>query len=332
MVESRFAVPILTQGQNSGQDFFLADLLFLAKHGMILGMPYRYRYFPAVEAQKEWGLFVTCAGRGQTDPGAEFPSHEHPDEYYFTWERGRVLGEWQIILVEEGRGEAEIGERRFELGSGSLLVLAPGVWHRYRPDPRTGWSSCWAGFGGDMAGRLVRGAGFGGEGGFHSVAEAPARALFNSAVADILSDGTTRPYAAAARLHTLLAELAEVSRGGESRARREEIVRRAQTLLAEKCGETIDLDALAASLGLPYRTFRHVFTSECGMPPHRWQLRMRLERAKRLLESSDIPVAEIAELLGFRSAWHFAHFFQRETGTSATRWRAARRGGPGGVV
>ena len=61
------------------------------------------------------------------------------------------------------------------------------------------------------------------------------------------------------------------------------------------------------------------------MPPHRYQLLGRLERAKRLLESSDIPVAEIAASLGFRSAWHFAHFFQRETGRSATQHRQNRK-------
>ena len=296
-------------------------------------MPSHHRYFPVNAAQKEWGLYVTCAGRSRSEPGSAFPSHAHPDEYYFSWERGRVRKEWQLVLVEEGRGEAETDGRRLALAPGSLLVLAPGVWHRYRPDPATGWATCWLGFGGDFAGRIAGGAGFGPNGGMRDLSGmAAVRELFDSAAADILRDGQARPCAAAARLHTLLAALAEHPQGGEERPRREEIVRRAQTHIAEHPAEMLDLEALAASFGLPYRTFRHVFAAECGMPPHRWQLHVRLERAKRLLESSDIPVAEIASLLGFRSTWYFAHFFQRETGMSATRYRSSRRGGPEGVL
>ncbi len=285
-------------------------------------MPSHHRYFPVNAAQKEWGLYVTCAGRSRSEPGSAFPSHAHPDEYYFSWERGRVLKEWQLVLVEEGRGEAETDGRRLALAPGSLLVLAPGVWHRYRPDPATGWATCWLGFGGDFAGRIAGCAGFGPNGGMRDLSGmAAARELFDSAAADILRDGQARPCAAAARLHTLLAALAEPLRCGEEHPRREEIVRRAQAHIAEHSAETLDLEALAASFGLPYRTFRHMFTAECGMPPHRWQLRVRLERAKRLLASSDIPVAEIASLLGFRSTWYFAHFFQRQTGRSATQYR-----------
>ena len=277
----------------------------------------RHRYFPAGAAAKAWGLYVTCAGRSRTKPGAEFPSRAHPDEYYFTWERGRVLGEWQLVLVEEGRGEAELRGRRFALEAGSLLALPPGVRHRYRPDPATGWRTLWIGFGGDMASRLAEG------GPPVRTASGRLRERFYETVAFAFANGLGRPRATAAALHALAAAVAEDVPDGAAGARtsREDVVRRAQAILAERCAEIVDFEALAGSLGLPYRTFRHLFAAECGVPPHRYQLLVRLKRAKRLLESSDLPVSEIAASLGFRSAWHFAHFFQRETGRSATRWR-----------
>ena len=58
-----------------------------------------FRYYPITPAQKSWGLYVTCIGHNTTPPGAVFPSPEHPNEYYFTWKIGRVLNEWQIILL-----------------------------------------------------------------------------------------------------------------------------------------------------------------------------------------------------------------------------------------
>ena len=290
-------------------------------------MQSHHRYFSASASLKAWGLYVTCAGRSRSEPGVDFPSRAHPDEYYFSWERGRVLREWQLVLVEEGRGEVEFRDRRLALAKGALLSLPPDCWHRYRPDRATGWTTRWIGFGGDMAARLMGAAGFCAAGDVRDLSGSRhMRNLFGATVAVVVESGTEQPYTAAARLYAQLAALAErgADDGGE-RARREDIVRRAQAHLAEHCSEVVDLEALAASLGVPYRTFRHLFTKECGMAPHRFQLEVRLTRAKHLLGFSDLPVAEIAASLGFRSTWYFAHFFQRETGRSATQYRKGSR-------
>lgn len=90
-----------------------------------------FRYFPVTSAQQAWGLYVTCAGRHTIRTGDVFPPTGHPDEYYFTWERGRTLSEWQMILLEHGTGEIEFTHLRATLADGSLIVLPPGVWHRY---------------------------------------------------------------------------------------------------------------------------------------------------------------------------------------------------------
>lgn len=299
-------------------------------------MQSQYRYFPVSDTQKAWGLYATCAGRGRSEPGAEFPSRNHPDEYYFTWERGRILGEWQLILLMEGRGEVGFREGSFPLEAGSLLALAPGCWHRYRPDPATGWTTLWIGFGGDEAKRLMECVGLGAADGSRALtATRSLRERFAATVADLIDDGQERVYAASARLFTLLAELKELppSGGGTARARREAMVRQARAYIAEHCGGVVDFQSLAESLGVPYRTFRHIFKKECGIPPLRYQLETRLARALNLLASSDMSVTEIASLLGFHSAWHFSHFFQRETGRSATQYRIAatrKQGADGG--
>jgi AraC-like ligand binding domain len=40
--------------------------------------------------------------------------------------------------------------------AGQVIFLFPGVWHRYRPDEKTGWDEHWVGFDGDVARRWVR--------------------------------------------------------------------------------------------------------------------------------------------------------------------------------
>ena len=104
-------------------------------------MKYSYKYFPVSDTQRKWGLYATCAGHSKTEPFAAFPSRAHPDEYFFTWEKGRVLGEWQIILLEGGSGTVEFRKRKFAVSQGSLIVLPLGCWHRYRPERKTGWTT-----------------------------------------------------------------------------------------------------------------------------------------------------------------------------------------------
>lgn len=281
-------------------------------------------YFPGGAAQEAWGLRVTCAGIGRSEPGAEFPARGHPDGYYFSWERGRVLDEWQLILIEDGRGEAEFGGRRIALAQGVLLALAPGCRHRYRPDPETGWATRWIGFGGDIASRLAACAGFGPDGGVRDIASSRhLRDCFAGAVKTALECGRGRPRAASAALFSLLAELAEAppDERGAAQARREEAMREAKAFIADNCDGIVDFKALAKRLGMTYRTFRYLFARECGMPPLRYQQETRLARAKSILASSDMPIAEIASSIGFSSAWNFAHFFQRETGRSAMQYR-----------
>ena len=91
--------------------------------------------------------------------------------------------------------------------------------------------------------------------------------------------------------------------------------------MLELGGDTIDVEVLAVSLGMTYRSFRYMFAKETGTSPLQYQLNVKLVRAKNLLKSSDMPIAEIAETLGFNSTWYFSHFFTRATGRSPRTYR-----------
>lgn len=280
-------------------------------------MKYSYKYFPVSETQRKWGLYATCAGHSRSEPFAPFPSHAHPDEYFFTWEKGRVLNEWQIILLEGGSGTVEFRKRRFAVRQGSLIVLPPGCWHRYRPEKKTGWTTFWLGFGGDLVSRFAGGAGFNPDGEVRELGTTHRfRRLFADAVSGILDNRQSSLYSTAAQVPPLVAALAD----GESRTT-SDAIQAAQTHIMEHSCEIVDFAALAESLGIPYRTFRYLFTKETGESPLQFQLSIRLARAKNLLASSDMPIAEIAETLGFNSTWYFSHFFAKATSVSPREYR-----------
>jgi AraC-like DNA-binding protein len=285
-----------------------------------------HKYLPVNEAQRSWGLYATCVGHSHTEPGAEFPSPSHPDEYFFSWDKGRILREWQMILVEDGKGTVEFRHKRHPVRKDALIILPPGCWHRYRPQKNIGWTTLWIGFGGDLADRLVGGAGFGKNG---EVLYLPNPHRFHRSLADavdeILNSAKDSTYSIAARIPALVAALMEEKGKDDSGASHSELIHRAQTHIAEHAAEIVDFEKLSLSLGLPYRTFRHVFGKETGTSPHQYQLEILLARAKNLLRSTEMPVAEIAETLGFNSTWYFSHFFQKRARTSPAAYRKRHR-------
>ena len=81
---------------------------------------------------------------------------------------------------------------------------------------------------------------------------------------------------------------------------------------------------LAALAGLaelsPYH-FVRAFKQSFGVPPHRYHVRRRIERAKALLQEADTSVTAVASAVGFAETSSFSTAFRKVTGTSPRDYR-----------
>jgi hypothetical protein len=102
-------------------------------------------YLPNRKAPDPWECIATSVGYSKIMPYRDYPPLRHPVDHHFTWANGRVLQAYQIIYISEGCGvfESESTTKRWRVGTGSVLLLFPGVWHRYAPDEKTGWAEHW---------------------------------------------------------------------------------------------------------------------------------------------------------------------------------------------
>jgi AraC family transcriptional regulator, transcriptional activator FtrA len=89
----------------------------------------------------------------------------------------------------------------------------------------------------------------------------------------------------------------------------------------ENLGERLDVSTLAAHAMVSPRTFARRFRAETGTTPHRWVLHQRILEARRLLESTEMPIEDVATACGFGSAASLRSHFHRQTGTSPTAYR-----------
>ena len=97
--------------------------------------------------------------------------------------------------------------------------------------------------------------------------------------------------------------------------------RRAKELMSANLNEELPLSRLASECGLSVRLFARAFRASTGMPPHRWLLRRRVERAKELLGTRVLSLADVAMFCGFADQSHFTRVFTAIAGVSPGAWR-----------
>lgn len=286
-------------------------------------MSTQFRYFAQDKASMGWGLCVYDVGWQRVSPHDDYPMKQHPDGYYYTWETGRRLSEYQLCFVFSGDGVVEFEPNRpVALSQGNLLLLAPGEWHRCRPDPETGWGTLWIGFGGKMARSIVRRV-FHQDGSF-VLPVAKANEFESSAmrlVNQMLKFGERRLLSSAGDLMSLLGRIAEEDFDSEAVVTTSGAIREAQSEIIRRACETIDLMELAKSVGMTYDSFRHQFADMTGFSPLQFQLTERMRVAKNLVANTNMPISEIARRTGFSSAAYFARSFKAATKLSPIGYR-----------
>lgn len=95
----------------------------------------------------------------------------------------------------------------------------------------------------------------------------------------------------------------------------------------EQLDTPLSIEAMAAHAHYSARTFARRFRSETGVAPLRWLHEQRTLEARRLLETTDLPVETIAARCGFGSATALRTHFRKSVKTTPsayrTTWRAS---------
>ncbi len=94
----------------------------------------------------------------------------------------------------------------------------------------------------------------------------------------------------------------------------------------QNLGETLTVQRLARYAKMSPRTFNRRFREETGQAPGAWVRSRRIDRARELLESRDLPVDEVARLSGLGSGGNLRHHLRRGVGMSPSSYRKVYQG------
>ena len=85
--------------------------------------------------------------------------------------------------------------------------------------------------------------------------------------------------------------------------------------------EELTLENISQTLSMSPYHFAHAFRQALGLPPHRYVINCRIDRAKSLLRNTDLSVTEIAHQVGYANQSHFSVAFHKVTGQTPRGYR-----------
>ncbi len=273
-----------------------------------------------------WGIAVTGCGHQTCPAGSPYPPPGHPADHHFSWDTGRVLGACQIVFIAEGRGRFESRATGLvPIEAGTALIVLPGVWHRYAPDPGTGWTEHWIELQGATPDALYK---KGVLGAAHCVVKIERAARLEALMDEVRSRMSVSAAGfdaeAAALGLQILSLVVEAPRLLAPSRPITSFVARAERLLMDAVDSPPSIPGLARELGVAYSYFRREFKRHTGLAPYQYVRRLRMEKARRLIGSSSESLQSISERLGFASPFHLSAAFKKQYGQSPDHWRRRR--------
>jgi AraC-like DNA-binding protein len=285
-----------------------------------------FKYLTVSEEDKSWGLFLNVAGTSRIKEGSIYPPREHPSGYYFNWSDGRVLPEYQINYITDGAGIFENKYGRFSVKPGSIIFTFPGIWHRYKPLMKTGWTENYIGFEGKIATEL-----FG-----HPLFN-PKQPVIQIGIKEEILDTYLKIFdlvekekpgfqqVASGMVMKLLGYIISFEkRKGFSGKGISKVIEEARFILRQKTEQEIDLEKLAENYNVSYSHFRQMFKKYTGVSPGQYHLQLKIIRSKELLVSTNKSIKEISHELGFQSIYYFSNLFKKKEGVNPSEFRKGR--------
>jgi len=231
---------------------------------------------------------LISAGHVRPDPGWAISAHSHPFH--------------EVIAVVRGRMRVRMHGQEFAAGPGEVFLYAAGTAHEEASDRRNPVETYFMAF-------------------EHPAFSAGLPPKFRDArgrIGLLISWLAAEHPAATARQKGLVEAIFRASVAEALRAASEVeaygLAAKMRAWMRERLGEPLSLDALAAQAGMGRYQFLRAFKRSAGHTPMQELRLLRLEKAKFLLLTTDLPLKAIAPEVGIGDEYQLSKLFRKEFG------------------
>ncbi len=265
-----------------------------------------------IEARK---LPVHLTGIG----GTEWQEHiVKPDGYH--WH--------QILLSDEGSGVLKYDNSAVKIGEGELFFLPAGYPHEYRSSGEK-WDVKWITFDGYAANHILSLLNMTKPTVIKPFDADEFRSLFARMLAVQKSDKLHCDFICSGLVYEYIIGFNRHMNDRETKMRsdRSSMIIPVLNYIDENYSRDFSLTVLAEIAGISPQHLCRVFREAMNMRPGEYLTKKRLRESRRLLRTSDLPIAEVAARSGFSDSGYFGTVFRKHEGVTPAEYRKIHGGG-----
>ena len=241
-------------------------------------------------------------------------------------DRMRILGNYALVILLRGSGfYRDARGREIPLESGHAIHVFPELAHAYGPStPGAEWNEIYVVFEGPVFTTLRDCSLLSAEQPISRLRSASQTFEQLKRIFEQLHPGVERcATQAVGKFLALLFDISTHPDASTTTATAEDgTIRTAMGLLAApQEGRWWSADEVAARVGLAYETFRKRFKRSVGLPPARYQMQKKIERAGASLAQGPPGLKRLAADLGFFDEFHFSKAFRQVVGQPPSTYR-----------
>ena len=230
-----------------------------------------------------------------------------PGHFFGPWIRNCYI----IHYVQSGKGCFLREGEEYTLSKGDLFLIRPSELCKYYADSQDPWTYVWIGFSGSRAVQFLETTCFYGN---RCAVHAPQAEYIFSEIQNVKARSISLEFFLCSKIYELFSVLCT--------ARPEnEYVEKAVNYIGSNYSSPLSVEEIARLLNIDRRHLGRLFTAQTGMSPKEYLIRVRLQNAAELLRSSDYPVSEIAQLVGYDDCGSFLKIFKKKYGMTPSQFR-----------
>ncbi|WP_284645148.1 helix-turn-helix domain-containing protein [Paenibacillus silviterrae] len=235
----------------------------------------------------------------------------------------KTIDYYSLHLIQAGTIHMQYKEQTIALEKGDLFCLWPGTPFSYRPaDPRTVVEMTWVAFAGAQAPVLLELLGITenlpfARGALSSSTEMILQQLWRAAAQD-----KTTQLSVLSLIYQLFDQLhGNLLAATSIHSRQKHWVQRSIEYMDAHYSEPISVSHVASQVGIHRTYFTKVFTEQVGLSPVQYLIKLKMEKAMRLLKETTLTVTEIAFSLSYSDSASFSRSFAAYFGRPPTYFR-----------
>ena len=237
-----------------------------------------------------------------------------------------LFDEYLVTYCLDGKGWLQFGNTHWDIGKGQVFFVIPGAPHTYGAINDDPWTIQWAVFRGAHVPELLKFTGVSPENLVLSIGDRVNLTILFQDILSTLQLGHSLHYLynASTSLQQILSSIALLSTYSPSTQNIDLNVDEAIRYMRKNITSSCTLNEFASHACLSPSYFSYRFRQKTGYAPIDYFIRLKIQKACELLETTDWNVSKISNYLDYQDQFYFSRIFKKIMDVSPSQYRARR--------